>query len=348
MLDGTVDTKAVIETREQADNAVEVGPSLVDLMASGEVPTESGDPIETATVVRPRVARLSIVIPARNEAVGLPALLDELSLTLRTLPATRSEILVIDDGSTDATSKIALDRGARVVRHAYSLGNGAAVKRGIREARGDWILLMDADGQHPPATIPGLIRRASEHDMVVASRGGTGGSTLRNVANKVYNGLATYVTSRPIPDLTSGFRLARADVLKSLVYLLPNTFSYPTTITLAMLRAGYSVDFEPFAVRPRPSGTKSHIKLFRDGSRFFLIILRIATIFAPLRVFLPLSFAMAAIGTLWYAYTWLADGRFTNMSALLITQATVVFVLGLVSEQVTALRYARIDEGARQ
>ncbi|MCA8941817.1 MAG: glycosyltransferase family 2 protein [Planctomycetes bacterium] len=315
-------------------------------MSTGELPTERGDPIVEATVVRPRVARLSIVIPAKNEAANLPKLLDELSLTLRTLPATRSEIIVVDDGSSDDTAAIALARGARLVRHARSLGNGAAIKRGIREAAGDWILLMDGDGQHPPNVIPRLIARAAEHDMVVASRGGSGGSHARNLANKVYNGLASYVTSRRIPDLTSGFRLVRADVLKGLVYLLPNTFSYPTTITLAMLRAGYSVDFEPFQVRQREG--KSHIKLIEDGTRFLLIIMRITTIFAPLRVFVPLAAFMAAIGAGWYVWTYLTAGRFTNMSALLLSQATIVFVLGLISEQVTALRYARIDEGNRR
>lgn len=315
-------------------------------MGSGDRPQGRGEPTIESTYVRPRVARLSVVIPAKNESANLRGLLEELDLTLRALASVKAEVIVVDDGSTDETGKIALAAGARVVRHPESLGNGAAVKRGIREARGDWILLMDGDGQHPPAAIPRLLEAASENDMVVASRGGSGGSLARNAANKVYNGLASYVTSRRIPDLTSGFRLVRADVLKSLVYLLPNTFSYPTTITLAMLRAGYSVDFEDFQVRPRKGS--SHIKILEDGTRFLLIIMRITTIFAPLRVFTPIALCMALLGVGWYAFTFLTSGRFTNMSALLLTQATVIFVLGLVSEQVAALRYARIDEDNRR
>ncbi len=163
----------------------------------------------------------------------------------------------------------------------------------------------------------------------------------RNVANWIYNWLASYVTKRRIPDLTSGFRLVRSDVAKGLVYLLPNTFSYPTTITLAMLRGGYSVGFCPFEVRVRKG--RSHIRLFRDGSRFLMIILRVATFFAPLRVFVPLSLFMGILGVGWYAYTYLTSGRFTNMAMLLITQATIVFVLGLISEQVAALRFDRAD-----
>ena len=228
------------------------------------------------------------------------------------------------------------------MRHPESLGNGAAVKRGIREARGDWILLLDGDGQHPPSAIPELIRMAEEHDMVVGSRGGGGGAVHRNFANRVYNRLASYVTNRRIPDLTSGYRLMRADVAKSYVYLLPNTFSYPTTITLAMLRGGYSVGFTPIAVRPREG--KSHIHLVRDGSRFFLIILRIATFFAPLRVFVPIALAMAVLGTAWYVYTYFTAQRLTNMAVLLWTQATVVFALGLISEQIAALRFDRSDQ----
>jgi glycosyltransferase involved in cell wall biosynthesis len=313
--------------------------ALSELMGAGELPEGRTRPDGSASPRR--VESVSVVIPAKNEAENLGALLDQLEATLEELDL-EFEILVVDDGSTDGTGEIARRDRVRVVRHPESLGNGAAVKRGIREARQDWVLLMDGDGQHPPDVIPALVRKVEEYDMVVASRGGGGGSWYRNLANRVYNWLASYVTSRPIPDLTSGFRIVRADVAKSLVYLLPNTFSYPTTITLAMIRCGYSVGFEPFTVRPRRG--KSHVRLFRDGSRFFLIIIKIATFFAPLRVFLPLSILMAAMGLGWYAYVFATTQRFTNMSALLLTQATVIFVLGLVSEQVAALRFERLGE----
>ena len=190
-----------------------------------------------------------MIIPARNEELNLDALLLELQPVLAAADLDFQEIVVIDDGSTDRTPQIAAARGARVVQHAESLGNGAAVKRGIRAARGDWILLLDGDGQHPPDAVPAMIELAECHDMVVGSRGGRGGAIHRNFANQVYNRLASYVSGRRIPDLTSGFRLLRSSIAKDLVYLLPNTFSYPTTITMSMLRAGYGVAFSPIHVR---------------------------------------------------------------------------------------------------
>src|SRR5690606_27932406 len=275
------------------------------------------------------------------EAPNLPRLLAELDAVLAPLrrAGLTADVLVVDDGSDDGTAEIAEAGGATVVRHAVPLGNGAAVKRGIRCANRGWILLLDGDGQHPPDAIPAMLALAERFDMVVGSRGGRGGSVHRNLANRIYNRLASYVTARRIDDLTSGFRLVRADVLKSFVYLLPNTFSYPTTITLAMLRAGYSVAFHPIRVRPRAG--RSHIRLLRDGSRFLVIILRIATLFAPLRVFAPLAAAMFAAGLAWYGYTFFAYGRFTNMALLLLAQATVLFALGLVSEQIAAMRFER-------
>jgi glycosyltransferase involved in cell wall biosynthesis len=313
---------------------------LAGLMGSGELPAVRPPPAATPGGGR-RVTSLSVVIPARNEAAGLGALLEELAAVVDGLAGVECEIIVVDDGSTDATGDVARARGARVVRHAESLGNGAAVKRGIREARQDWILLLDGDGQHPPDVIPRLLAMAEEHDLVVASRGGGGGAWHRNIANRIYNGLASYVTNRRIPDLTSGFRVIRADAARGFVYLLPNTFSYPTTITLAMLRAGYSVGFVPFAVRARVG--RSHIRLLRDGSRFLLIIMRIATFFAPLRVFAPVAAAMALAGLVWYAYTFFTDHRLTNLTGILLTQATVIFALGLISEQVAALRMDRTE-----
>ncbi len=320
---------------------------LVALMATGELPKRTREPAPVlpkvlgtpAIVVRAarRVQRLSIVMPARNEAANLDALLDEVDAALGAASLPFHEVILVDDGSTDDTPTIAARHGARVVSHAESLGNGAAVKRGIREAKGDWILLLDGDGQHPPEALAGLLEMAERYDMVVGSRGGKGGSMHRNFANRVYSTFASYVSGRRIPDLTSGFRLVRADVAKDLVWLLPNTFSYPTTITMSMLRGGWSVGFLPFAVRTRRG--KSHIRLLTDGSRFFLIILRIATMFAPLRVFLPASLVVAALGAAWYVYTLVTEGRFTNMAVLLFSQAGLLFALGLIAEQIAALRF---------
>ena len=317
------------------------GAALTGLMATGERPPARSPTAPAAPAATTgRVQRLSVVIPARDEAINLPALLDELQPVLAALQLPFVEVGVVDDGSTDDTGALARARGARVVRHEQGLGNGAAVKRGIREARGDFVLLLDGDGQHPPAAIPAMVALAERHDLVVGSRGGGGGSLHRNLANRVYNRLAGYVSGRRIEDLTSGFRLLAADVAKDLVDLLPNTFSYPTTITMTMLKAGYSVVYQPIAVRPRFG--RSHVRLLADGSRFFLIILRIATCYAPLRVFLPVSAAIAALGLAWYLYTWLSEGRFTNMAVLLLGQATMLFALGLVSEQIATLRSQRL------
>ena len=329
--------------------------ALTSLMARGERPRApllvGPEPELTAATThgqKRRVQRLSVVIPARNEALNLPALLAELAPVLAAAALPFHEVVVVDDGSSDGTPALAAAAGARVVQHAESLGNGAAVKRGIREAKGDWILLLDGDGQHPPHELAAMLTMAERHDMVVASRGGSGGSLHRNFANRCYNTLASYVSGRKIPDLTSGFRLIRADVVKDLVWLLPNTFSYPTTITMSMLRGGWSVGFHPFQVRQRKG--KSHVRLFADGSRFFLIILRIATMFAPLRVFLPVSMATAAIGVAWYLHTWWTDGRLTNMAVLLLTQAGLLFALGLIAEQIAALRFQNLsrDHGKGQ
>lgn len=298
-------------------------------------------PTVGATATARRVQRLSIVVPARNEELNLPALLAEIDAALRQLALPFAEVIVVDDGSSDSTPAIARAAGVRLVQHAEGLGNGAAVKRGIREARGDWILLLDGDGQHPPHELPAMAAMAERYDMVVASRGGRGGAIHRNFANQVYNRLASYVSGRTIPDLTSGFRLLRADVAKDLVWLLPNTFSYPTTITMSMLRGGWSVGFHPFQVRQRKG--KSHVRLLKDGSRFFLIILRIATMFAPLRVFLPASLATGALGVAWYVHTWWTDGRLTNMAVLLMTQAGLLFALGLIAEQIAALRFQNMS-----
>ena len=341
--------------------------SLASLMAVGELPRRRAEaptpaaatPRGSVPIVVPepppaakvapnasRVQRLSIVMPARNESLNLDALLHEVDAVLATTTLQFQEVIVVDDGSTDDTAAIAGRHGARVARHAESLGNGAAVKRGIREAKGDWILLLDGDGQHPPAELPAMLAMAERYDMVVASRGGTGGSVHRNFANRVYSRFASYVSDRHIPDLTSGYRLVRADVAKDLVWLLPNTFSYPTTITMSMLRGGWSVGFHPFTVRQRKG--KSHVKLFADGSRFFLIILRIATMFSPLRVFLPASLGIAAAGIGWYAWTWFTTGRFTNMAVMLLGQATLLFALGLIAEQIAALRFQNLSRDDRK
>jgi glycosyltransferase involved in cell wall biosynthesis len=285
---------------------------------------------------------ISIVVPAFNEAKSLAQVLDK----IHALKLSQAEIIVVDDGSTDGTAEIALSAGANVVRHPYNIGNGAAVKSGIRAAQGRLILLMDGDGQHKAEDIPKLLAEAANYHMVVGARGK--GSKLRfhrYVANSVYNLLASYVTRFDVRDLTSGFRvLSRREALR-FIDLLPNTFSYPTTLTLAFLRSGLTVKYVPIQSLYRSGQSK--IRLITDGVRFFLIITKIATLFSPLRVFLPVSlfFFLAGMGN--YAYTYFTQNRFTNMSVFALSTAVIIFMLGLISEQIALLRMERQQSGRR-
>jgi glycosyltransferase involved in cell wall biosynthesis len=284
----------------------------------------------------------SIVIPVYNEAENLKALLGR----IEALELPRAEIIVIDDGSTDGSADVALSAGVGVIRHPYNIGNGAAVKSGMRAAQGRWVVLMDGDGQHKPEDIPKLLAEAGKYHMVVGAR--AKGSKLRlhrNAANAAYNLLASYVTRFKVQDLTSGFRiLSRRDALR-FIDLLPNTFSYPTTLTLAFLRSGLTVKYVPIQTLYRSGQSK--ISLVTDGVRFFLIIAKIATLFSPFRIFLPVSIMFFLAGTANYAYTYYTEHRFTNMSALMFTAAVIVFMLGLISEQIALLRMERQQSGRR-
>ena len=280
--------------------------------------------------------QLSLILPAKNEAEGLR----------RTLPGIRellpeAEIIVVDDGSTDETAKVAQQFGATVLSSPYSMGNGAAIKRGARAAKGDILVFMDADGQHDANLIPQLLARLGQrYDMVVGARGWDGQASVgRGMANGLYNRVASLMTAHQVVDLTSGFRAVRADKFREFLHLLPNGFSYPTTITMAFFRSGYAVAYEPIPVSPRIG--KSHIRPLRDGLRFLLIIFKIATLYSPLKLFAPTAVMFALLGAVHYAYTYWTVGRFTNMSALLFSAAVIVFLIGLISEQITALTYRK-------
>ena len=278
--------------------------------------------------------KISIVLPAKNESAAIGQTLAQIQkLQLA------HEIIVVNDGSTDQTKQVAETAGAKVVTHPYSKGNGAAIKTGARTATGDIIVFMDADGQHDPQDIPRLIEIIEQgYDLVVGARQkGSQASIGRGMANTLYNNLATYMTEQKVEDLTSGFRAVRADKFREFLYLLPNGFSYPTTSTMAFFRAGYSVTYVPIHAAKRIG--KSHIQPLKDGVRFFLIIFKIATLFSPLKMFLPIAILLFMIGTGWYGYTLWDAGRFTNMSALLYTGSIMIFLMGLISEQITALMY---------
>lgn len=275
---------------------------------------------------------VSVVIPAMNESGAIASVVRELSAV-----ADWREIIVVDDGSTDDTAEQARAAGARVVRHPYNKGNGAAVKTGIRAATGEYMLIIDGDGQHQPADAVRLVERLGEFDLVVGARSSaTQASAARRLGNALLNKLASYLTEHPIPDLTSGFRAARVDCMREFITLLPNGFSTPTTTTLSFLRAGYSVAFEPVEARVRVGTSK--IRLSRDGPKFLLIMLRVMTIFSPLRVFLPIAGASFAIGVAYAGWTIATQRHITNSSVLLIMLAVVIVLVGLVSEQISALR----------
>ena len=279
---------------------------------------------------------LSIVLPAKNEAA---ALADVLPALRKSHP--EAEIIVVDDGSTDETAEICRQNGVKTLRQPYSMGNGAAIKRGARAAIGDTLVFLDADGQHDPALIHRLLKRFDEgYDMVVGARDWSGQAGVsRGLANALYNWLASRMTGVEVKDLTSGFRAVKADKFREFLYLLPNGFSYPTTCTMAFFRSAYAVAYEPIPVAKRVG--KSHIRPLRDGIRFLLIIFKIATLYSPLKLFAPTAALFFVLGIGHYAYTFAVRHQFTNMSVLLLSAAVIVFLIGLISEQITGLMYRR-------
>jgi len=279
---------------------------------------------------------LSIILPAKNEGPALAELLPRLRVAQPT-----AEIIVVDDGSTDDTRTICANNGVKCLSSPYSMGNGAAIKRGARAATGEVLLFMDGDGQHDPADIARLTEKLDQgYDMAVGARDwGSQAGVGRGIANTLYNWLATRMTGHEVADLTSGFRAVKADRFQEFLYLLPNGFSYPTTSTMAFFRSAYPVAYVPIKAAQRMG--KSHIKPLRDGVRFLLIIFKIATLYSPLKLFVPASALFFLLGCANYAWTYIREGRLTNMSTLMWSAAVIVFLIGLISEQITALMYRR-------
>ncbi len=285
----------------------------------------------------------TIVLPAKNEASGLRNLLP---ILIRKFP--NAEVIVVNDGSTDETESICRQSGVRLISHPYSMGNGAAIKTGAREANKDKVVFMDADGQHNPEDIPRLLKKMDEgYEMVVgARRSNTHASSLRRIANCSFNRLASIMTGYHIEDLTSGFRVVRARHFRRFLYLMPNGFSYPTTSTMAFFRSGLPVAYVPISAAKR-IGT-SHINLLRDGLRFLLIIMKIGALFSPMRLFLPIATILFGTGISYYGYSYITAGRFTNMSAVLLLSSLSVFLMGIISEQISSLHYKGVEETQRR
>jgi glycosyltransferase involved in cell wall biosynthesis len=289
--------------------------------------------------------KTSIILPAKNEAESLRILLPVLR---ENFPG--DEIIVVNDGSTDETVGICEQNRVRVISHVYSIGNGAAIKTGARNATGEILVFMDADGQHDPHDISRLIEKIDAgYDMVVGARQlDTHASLSRRIGNTLYNKLASLMTGHPIEDLTSGFRAARARHFRNFLYLLPNKFSYPTTSTMAFFRSGLPVAYIPIKAGNRSGDGKSHIRLFHDGIRFLIIILKIGVLFSPMRFFLPISGLLFLTGLAYYGYTYYQWGRLTNMTTILMLSSLFTFLIGIVSEQISALHYKDIQEARRR
>lgn len=280
---------------------------------------------------------LSIILPALNEASSLAGLLPDL---IETFPD--AEILVVDDGSSDDTAEICRQHQCTLLSNPYRMGNGAAIKRGARAAHGRYLAMMDADGQHTAVDLQRLWARSqsADLDMVIGARRGRDQANLfRRFGNFAFNRLASWMTSQKIPDLTSGMRVVNASRFREFLPLLPNGFSYPTTCTMAFFRSGYTVAYEPIDVLRREG--RSHLKIWREGARFMVIIFKIGALYSPLKLFLPISIFLFVSATMLYGYTYFTASRFTNMSALLYMTSLLTFLIGIVSEQITSLMFAR-------
>lgn len=283
--------------------------------------------------------KVSVIVPAFNEAQTVGDVIKEISKLYPDY-----EVIVINDGSKDDTASVAKEAGAIVYSHPYNIGNGAAIKSGIRIASGEVLVFMDGDGQHDPEDIGKVMEYFPEYDMIVGSRRKSGQANVtRSLGNRILNWLASYVAKFQVEDLTSGFRAIKSDIAHRFLYLLPNTYSYPTTMTLAVLRDGRSMKYIPINFEKRKKG-KSGIKITRDGFKFIMIITKICSLYSPLRIFLPVSLFLFIIGLGYYVFTYITMGRFTNMSALLFSTSVIIFMMGLVSEQVSQMRYER-DSG---
>jgi glycosyltransferase involved in cell wall biosynthesis len=291
--------------------------------------------------------RISVIIPALNEGLVIGKVVKQIQTVVNTLDKNH-EIIVIDDGSTDNTAEQAREAGAVVIQHPYNIGNGASVKSGIRRARGQILVTIDGDGQHDPNDIPKLVNRIGAYDMIVGSRNRDSDTAAhRDLANMIFNSLASYVSERKIEDLTSGFRAVKAHIARQFVYLLPNKFSYPSTITLSVVRAGYSLGYESIKFAGRDKKTKSKIKPLQDGLRFLMIILKIAVFYAPLKIFVPLSIFIFLLGVGYgLMRIFVLNAPYGQTSALLMSTAALTFLVGLVSEQIAQLRFDRSESNS--
>ncbi len=287
---------------------------------------------------------VTLVLPAYNEEKAISSSLKKITGFMKQ-NFSDYEIIVVNDASTDRTAEIVSGfDDVIIVTHPYNKGNGSAVRTGIRNAKKEFVVMMDADGQHSIKDILKITEYLGVYDCVIGARTESShGSFHRNMANRFYNSLATYVTNIKIEDLTSGYRGFRTSVIKKFLYMFPNGFSYPTTSTLAVIKAGYNLKYCPIIAKKRIG--KSKIKILRDGFRFILIIIKIAILFSPLKVFLPVSLGFVTAGLAHMFYKIVLLGlRYTQFSIFLISVGVIIFLIGLLSEQIATLRYDKVEE----
>jgi glycosyltransferase involved in cell wall biosynthesis len=282
---------------------------------------------------------LSIVIPALNESDAIQAVLEDIHSNFRGL---HFEVIVVDDGSTDETGSKASLLGARVIRHAQTKGYGAALKTGIRQARGEYVLTMDADGQHRGSDALRLWQERADNDMVVGQRQGIIHSSLWRMPGKWLLGwLANYLTRQRIPDLNSGMRLFRRATILKYLHICPSGFSFSTTSTMALFNRGCSVAYIPIEVNKRIG--KSTVSI-GTGIDTLILILRIAVLFDPLRLFIPISVSIGLVGAVWNIPYFLSGrGIISTGSTMTILTAVLVFGLGLLCDQISQLRLERYE-----
>ena len=288
-----------------------------------------------------RIPALTVIVPIYNERERV---IDTLSRILAVPLDT--EVLAVDDCSSDGSSELVEQfakehPSVRVFHHPYNMGNGATVKTGLRNARAPFVMIADADGQHPPEEIPRFFEKVQDYDLVVGQRAtGTEATLFRNFGNWVFNTFASYVAGCRIPDLTCGMRAMKRDIALEFIDLFPNGFSLSATSTLSVIKAGYSIAWIPIK-SPKRAG-KSKIRPLTDGSKFLLIIVRIAVFFKPLRVFLPISLFALFLGILDFTVTVISEGRIhiSPFAGLMFQSFLLIFLMGLMSEQIANLRFS--------
>ena len=295
--------------------------------------------------------KYSVVLPVYNEEEVISSTIHDIVAVFNRMDL-EWEIVAVDDGSDDQSVDVLrsleseFGSAFKLVRHPYNKGNGATIKTGIRNASGEVIVCMDCDGQHDPEDILKMLPFLGEYDLIVGARPfKEDGVWYRNLANRFYNGLASRLTDFKIEDLTSGFRIFKADVVKKFYHLFPQHFSYPTTSTLALLKGGYNIKYVPINIQPRKTGA-SKIRLFRDGLRFTTIIFKIILLFEPMRVFLPVTAAAFILGFVSTILGMIQAARLyvPNSAVVLFVLGVISFLMGILAEHTTAIQMAIIEK----